>query len=38
MTMQGGSGSNYAEQIAGWVAANYHSTTVDGVTVYDLTA
>jgi 4-amino-4-deoxy-L-arabinose transferase-like glycosyltransferase len=37
MTMQGDSGSDYAEQIAEWVSANYHATTVDGVTVYDLT-
>ncbi len=38
MTMQGSSGSDAAQQIAEWVASTYHSTTVDGVTVYDLTA
>jgi 4-amino-4-deoxy-L-arabinose transferase-like glycosyltransferase len=30
------SGSDAAARIAGWVAANYDATTVDGVTVYDL--
>jgi 4-amino-4-deoxy-L-arabinose transferase-like glycosyltransferase len=33
---QGGQGS--AQQIATWVAAHYKSSTVGGVTVYDLTA
>lgn len=32
-----GSGSDAAEQIAAWVAAHYRATTVDGVTMYDLT-
>jgi hypothetical protein len=30
-------GSNYSSQIAEWVAANFTSQTVDGVTLYDLT-
>jgi 4-amino-4-deoxy-L-arabinose transferase-like glycosyltransferase len=34
----GSSGSNDSAQIAAWVAKNYKATTVDGVTVYDLTA
>jgi len=38
MTMQGNSGSDAARQIAEWVAAHHQSSTVDGVTVYDLTA
>ncbi|MEV4146337.1 glycosyltransferase family 39 protein [Amycolatopsis sp. NPDC049691] len=38
MTMRGGSGSDAAQQIADWVASTYRSSTVDGVTVYDLTA
>ena len=38
MTMQGSSGSDAARQIAEWVASTYRSSTVDGVTVYDLTA
>jgi hypothetical protein len=38
MTMQGSTGSDAAQQIAEWVASTYRSTTVDGVTVYDLTA
>jgi 4-amino-4-deoxy-L-arabinose transferase-like glycosyltransferase len=38
MTMQGTTGSDAAQQIADWVASTYQSTTVDGVTVYDLTA
>ncbi|MFI5588200.1 ArnT family glycosyltransferase [Amycolatopsis sp. NPDC051758] len=37
MTMQGTTGSDAAQQIADWVASNYEATTVDGVTVYDLT-
>ncbi|RJQ77176.1 glycosyltransferase family 39 protein [Amycolatopsis panacis] len=39
MTMFGGnsSGSDLSQQIVDWVAANYQSTTVDGVVVYDLT-
>ena len=31
-------GSDYSSQIAEWVAANFTSQTVDGVTLYDLTA
>jgi 4-amino-4-deoxy-L-arabinose transferase-like glycosyltransferase len=31
-------GSNSSSQIAEWVAANFTSQTVDGVTLYDLTA
>ena len=38
MTMQGSTGSDAARQIAEWVASTYQSSTVDGVTVYDLTA
>ncbi|MBN9743831.1 MULTISPECIES: glycosyltransferase family 39 protein [unclassified Amycolatopsis] len=39
MTMRGsGSGSDAAARIVQWVAENYRMTTVDGVTVYDLTA
>jgi hypothetical protein len=34
----GSSGSNVAQQIATWVAAHHKSSTVDGVTVYDLTS
>jgi len=30
-------GSREAQQIAAWVAENFTATTVDGVTVYDLT-
>jgi len=37
-TMQSETGSDAAQQIANWVAENYPATTVDGVTVYDLTA
>ena len=37
MTMQGTTGSDAAQQIADWVASTYQSSTVDGVTVYDLT-
>ncbi|MEY9837154.1 ArnT family glycosyltransferase [Streptacidiphilus sp. EB103A] len=33
----GSSGSSDTSQISTWVAANYSSSTVDGVTVYDLT-
>ena len=33
----GRDGQGSAAQIASWVAANYTATTVDGVTVYDLT-
>ncbi|HEV7976581.1 ArnT family glycosyltransferase [Amycolatopsis sp.] len=36
-TMQSETGSDAAQQIASWVAENYTATTVDGVTVYDLT-
>lgn len=35
---QANGGSNTASQIAEWVAATYTAQTVDGVTVYDLTA
>ncbi|WP_336158550.1 glycosyltransferase family 39 protein [Amycolatopsis sp. VC5-11] len=39
MTMRrSGSGSDAAARIVQWVAENYRMTTVDGVTVYDLTA
>ncbi|GAB3159188.1 glycosyltransferase family 39 protein [Amycolatopsis stemonae] len=38
MTMQGSTGSDAAQQIADWVASHHRSSTVDGVTVYDLTA
>lgn len=38
MTMQGTTGSDAAQQIADWVASHYQASTVDGVTVYDLTA
>jgi hypothetical protein len=31
-------GSNAGSQIASWVASHFSSTTVDGVTVYDLTS
>ena len=34
----GSGGSNYSSQIAEWVAATFTSRTVDGVTLYDLTA
>ncbi len=34
----GASGSSPSSQIASWVAANFTAKTVDGVTVYDLTA
>jgi hypothetical protein len=33
----GQDGQGSAAQIASWVAANYAATTLDGVTVYDLT-
>jgi 4-amino-4-deoxy-L-arabinose transferase-like glycosyltransferase len=32
----GGSGSGTSAEISEWVAANYTATTVDGVTMYDL--
>ena len=38
MTMRGSTGSDAAQQIAEWVAGHYQASTVDGVTVYDLTA
>ncbi|MEV6879516.1 glycosyltransferase family 39 protein [Amycolatopsis sp. NPDC051128] len=38
MTMPGTSGSDAAQRIAEWVASHYQASTVDGVTVYDLTA
>ncbi|MET8997390.1 glycosyltransferase family 39 protein [Amycolatopsis sp. NPDC004169] len=38
MTMRGSSGSDAAQQIAEWVADHYEASTVDGVTVYNLTA
>ena len=34
----GSSGTSPASQIASWVSADFTATTVDGVTVYDLTA
>jgi hypothetical protein len=34
--MQADGGSDAASAIAAWVAANFSSTTVDGVTLYDL--
>ncbi|MFI7540081.1 ArnT family glycosyltransferase [Actinoplanes sp. NPDC049599] len=34
----GSGGSNYSSQISEWVTANYTAQTVDGVTLYDLTA
>ncbi|EOD67558.1 glycosyl transferase, partial [Amycolatopsis vancoresmycina DSM 44592] len=37
MTMRGSTGSDAAQQIAEWVASRYQASTVDGVTVYDLT-
>jgi 4-amino-4-deoxy-L-arabinose transferase-like glycosyltransferase len=37
MTMGGNSGSDAAQEIADWVANTFPSTTVDGLTVYDLT-
>jgi 4-amino-4-deoxy-L-arabinose transferase-like glycosyltransferase len=37
-TMRSETGSDAAQQIASWVAENYTPATVDGVTVYDLTA
>ncbi|MFI9456827.1 ArnT family glycosyltransferase [Amycolatopsis sp. NPDC052450] len=36
MMMRGETGSDAAERIAAWVAETYRPTTVDGVTVYDL--
>ncbi|SFJ62049.1 ArnT family glycosyltransferase [Amycolatopsis regifaucium] len=36
MMMRGETGSDAAQRIADWVAENYPPTTVDGVTVYDL--
>jgi 4-amino-4-deoxy-L-arabinose transferase-like glycosyltransferase len=38
ISMQGNSGSDAAQQITEWVASHHESSTVDGVTVYDLTA
>ena len=34
----GSSGSQDAQQIANWVAQHFTASTVDGVTVYDLTS
>ena len=34
----GGPGGNGTSEISSWVQANFESTTVDGVTLYDLTA
>ena len=31
-------GSSASSEIAAWVEANFTATTVDGVTLYDLTA
>ncbi len=36
-TSTSSSGSDAAAEIAEWVAAHYEPTTVDGVTMYDLT-
>ncbi|MBE1579040.1 ArnT family glycosyltransferase [Amycolatopsis roodepoortensis] len=36
MMMRGDSGSDAAERIAAWVADTFTPTTVDGITVYDL--
>ncbi|WP_409497199.1 ArnT family glycosyltransferase [Amycolatopsis sp. cmx-11-12] len=36
MMMRGETGSDAAERIAAWVAVTYAPTTVDGITVYDL--
>lgn len=33
-----GRGSSVSREIASWVASNFEATTVDGVTLYDLTA
>jgi hypothetical protein len=38
LTMPGSTGSDAARQITEWVAATFRASTVDGVTVYDLTA
>jgi 4-amino-4-deoxy-L-arabinose transferase-like glycosyltransferase len=35
---QGGAGTSPASQIASWVSSHFTSRTVDGVTLYDLTA
>jgi hypothetical protein len=35
---QGNGGSSASSSIASWVAANFTAKTVDGVTLYDLTA
>jgi 4-amino-4-deoxy-L-arabinose transferase-like glycosyltransferase len=37
-TIQSQTGSDAPQQIAAWVEENYSATTVDGTTVYDLTA
>jgi hypothetical protein len=34
----GSSGTTTASQIASWVSTHFTATTVDGVTLYDLTA
>jgi hypothetical protein len=36
--MRASSGSSDAQEIASWVAATFTATTVDGTTMYDLTA
>lgn len=36
--MGGGPGGNGSSEISSWVQANFESTTVDGVTLYDLSA
>jgi 4-amino-4-deoxy-L-arabinose transferase-like glycosyltransferase len=38
MTRGGGSGSDAAQKITAWVAANYTATTVGGTVLYDLTS
>jgi hypothetical protein len=35
--MRSAGGSDAASEIATWVTENYTATTVDGVTLYDLT-
>ncbi|WP_433461331.1 ArnT family glycosyltransferase [Spirillospora sp. CA-128828] len=38
MSMRAGSGSDAAQKISAWVAANYTATTVGGTVLYDLTS
>ena len=37
-TMSAGSGSQDAAEIATWVSTHFTASTVDGTTIYDLTA